>query len=133
MKTRIASVSALLIFTSTTASAQLTDLTQTPNAENEGIVKSLEQQIGAGRGDINTPSSSRYLIARDPFRSIRRGRQIFQRKFTLGQGAGPRTDDGIGGDVNGDASLGAGLADSCAASTHRTCSVSVSRRCWATR
>src|SRR5262245_7156155 len=115
MQLRIASVSALLVFTSATASAQLTDLTQTPNAENEGIVKSLEQQIGAGRGDINTPSSSRYIIARDPFRAIRRGRQIFQRKFTLAQGSGPRTDDGIGGDVNGDASLGAGLADSCAA------------------
>jgi hypothetical protein len=115
MQNRIASVSALLVLTSATASAQLTDLTQTPNAENEGIAKSLEQQIGAGRGDLNTPSSSRYLIARDPFRSIRRGRQIFQRKFTLAQGSGPRTDDGIGGDVNGDASLGAGLADSCAA------------------
>ena len=58
----------------TTAFAQLTDVTQTPNAEIEGILKSLEQQVGAGRGDVNTPSSSRYLIARDPFRSIRRGR-----------------------------------------------------------
>jgi hypothetical protein len=113
MQARI--VSALLVFASSTASAQLTDLEQTPNAENEGIVKSLEEQIGAGRGDVDTPGSSRYIIARDPFRSIRRGRQIFQRKFTLAQGAGPRTDDGIGGDVNGDASLGAGLADSCAA------------------
>jgi hypothetical protein len=115
MQIRLPSVSALLVFTSATASAQLTDITQTPNLENEGIVKSLPQQIGAGRGDINTPQSSRYIIARDPFRSIRRGRQIFQRKFTEAQGIGPRTDDGIGFDVNGDASLAAGLADSCAA------------------
>jgi hypothetical protein len=115
MRVRTAGASALLVLISTTAFAQLTDLKQTPNAEGEGIVKSLEEQVGAGRGDIDTPGSSRYIIARDPFRSIRRGRQIFQRKFTLAQGHGPRTDDGIGGDVNGDASLGAGLADSCAA------------------
>ena len=31
---------------------------------------------------------------RDPFRSIRRGRQLFQRKFTVAQGLGPRTNDG---------------------------------------
>jgi hypothetical protein len=30
--------------------AQLTDVTHTPNAENAGIKKSLEEQIGAGRG-----------------------------------------------------------------------------------
>lgn len=105
----------LVLFTSTPASVGLTDLGQTPNAENEGIAKSLEQQVGAGRGDRRTPDASLYLIARDPFRSIRRGRQLFQRKFTLAQGLGPRTDDGIGGDIAGDASLGAGLADSCAA------------------
>jgi len=115
MQARIVGFAALLVLASTTASAQLTDLTQTPNAVNEGIVKSLEEQVGAGRGNLTTPGSSRYIIARDPFRSIRRGRQLFQRKFTLAQGLGPRTDDGIGGDVNGDPSLGAGLADSCAA------------------
>lgn len=49
-----------------------------------------------------------------PFRSIRRGRQLFQRKFTIDQGAGPRTADGVG-DIEADGSLGAGLADSCAA------------------
>src|SRR5262245_4719975 len=72
--------------------AQLNDLTQTPNAANAGIVKSLAGQIGAGRGNIMTPGSSRFIIARDPFRSIRRGRQIFQRKFTVAQGLGPRTN-----------------------------------------
>ncbi len=96
------------------AQAQLNDLTQTPNAENEGIRKSLADQTGAGRGDLVTPGSSLFIVKRDPFRSIRRGRQLFQRKFTLGQGLGPRTNDGVG-DVENDVSHGAGLADSCAA------------------
>ncbi len=112
---RYAAIAGLIAFAGATASAQLTDLTQTPNAANEGIVKSLAEQVGPGRGDLTTPGSSRYIIARDPFRAIRRGRQLFQRKFTLAQGQGPRSSDGIGGDVNGDPSLGAGLADSCAA------------------
>ncbi len=73
------------------ADAQLTDLTQTPNAENAGIFKSLEQQIGTGVGNINTPGSSTFIMARDPARAVRRGRQLFQRKFTLVQGFGPRT------------------------------------------
>src|SRR5262249_41458788 len=100
-------VAALVALATTTASAQMTDRTQTPNTENEGIAKSLEQQIGAGRGDVATPGSSRYVIARDPLRSVRRGRQLFQRKFTLAQGFGPRTDDGVGM-IEHDASLGAG-------------------------
>src|SRR5262245_11667183 len=95
------------------ARAQLTDLTQTPNPENAGIVKSLEQQVGAGVGNVNTPNSSIYIIKRDPARSIRRGRQLFQRKFTVEQGFGPRTGDGIG-DIAADGSIGAGLVDSCA-------------------
>ncbi len=96
------------------AQAQETDIFQHPNSEQAGIQKSLEQQIGAGRGDINTPDSSLYIINRDPFRSIRRGRNIFQRKFTISQGMGPRNGDGFG-DISADASLGAGLTDSCAA------------------
>jgi hypothetical protein len=95
------------------ARAQLTDLTQTPNAESAGIVKSLEQQIGAGVGNTFIPGSSVYIIKRDPARSIRRGRQLFQRKFTVEQGFGPRTGDGIG-DIAADGSIGAGLVDSCA-------------------
>jgi mono/diheme cytochrome c family protein len=94
--------------------AQLPDKTRTPNVANDGIAKSLEQQIGAGRGDWMTPDSSAYIIARDPFRSIRRGRQLFQRKFTRSQGLGPLTQDGLG-DLNTTIALGAGLADSCAA------------------
>ena len=92
---------------------QLTDLTQTPNAAHAGIQKSYGQQIGTGRGDILTPESSIYIIKRDPFRSIRRGRQLFQRKFTLAQGLGPRTSDGVG-NVEIDPSIAAGLGDSCA-------------------
>jgi hypothetical protein len=97
----------------TSADAQLTDITQTPNRANAGIQKSLEEQIGAGRGDVMTPDSSLFIIRRDPFRAIRRGRQVFQRKFTVAQGIGPRVDDGVG-DIETTPALGAGLADSCA-------------------
>lgn len=110
-----ASLAALFaLLPASTTLAELTDITQTPNAVNEGIKKSLEDQIGMGRGDINTPGSSLYIIKRDPFRAIARGRQLFQRKFTTGQGFGPRENDGHG-DISADAKLGAGLADSCAA------------------
>ena len=93
--------------------AQLRDITQAPNAAGAGISKSLAEQIGLGRGDLLTPGSSRFLIARDGFRAIRRGRQLFQRKFTLAQGLGPTTSDGVG-EIGTDQSIGAGLADSCA-------------------
>ncbi|MBI1853243.1 MAG: thiol oxidoreductase-like protein [Planctomycetes bacterium] len=102
-----------LMLPAVAAMAQLTDVTQTPNLANEGIKKSFLEQIGAGRGNVMTPDSSIFIIRRDPFRSIRRGRQIFQRKFTVAQGLGPRTDDGVG-NIETDASHGAGLSDSCA-------------------
>jgi Di-haem oxidoreductase, putative peroxidase len=111
--TAVPLLSAFLLL-STSAEAQLTDVTQTPNRANAGIQKSLEEQIGTGRGDVMTPDSALFIIARDPFRAIRRGRQLFQRKFTAAQGAGPRLDDGIG-DIGMTPALGAGLADSCAA------------------
>ncbi|CAN5465071.1 hypothetical protein BH18ACI1_BH18ACI1_04900 [soil metagenome] len=95
------------------ALAQLIDQTQNPNIGNFGIAKSLQQQIGAGRGDAMTPDSSAFIISRDPFRSIRRGRQLFQRKFLRSQGLGPITNDGIG-DINTILALGAGITDSCA-------------------
>ena len=100
-------------FCAGTAQAQLTDLTQTPNVENSGIFKSFEQQIGAGVGNVMTPGSSSFIIARDPARAVRRGRQVFQRKFTLTQGFGPRTQDGIG-DIQIIGAIGAGLIESCA-------------------
>ncbi len=96
-----------------TANAQLTDLTQTPNQENAGIVKSLQQQIGAGVGNVMTPGSSTFIVMRDPARAVRRGRQLFQRKFTDLQGFGPRANDGIG-DIHNNPAIGAGLIDSCA-------------------
>ena len=106
-------LTALSLYFTSPAQAQLTDQTQTPNAEHAGIFKSLEQQIGDGVGDWTTPGSSSYIIARDPARAIRRGRQLFQRKFTLAQGFGPRTSDGIG-DIHAIGAIGAGLIESCA-------------------
>jgi hypothetical protein len=93
--------------------AQLIDQTQQPNTAHEGIAKSLAEEIGAGRGDWETPNSSAFLIARDPFRAIRRGRQLFQRKFTQAEGQGPRLDDGTE-DISANLDRGAGLSDSCA-------------------
>lgn len=100
----------------TEARAALTDVTQTtPNVPGAATGKSLAQQIGAGRGDDVTPGSSIYLIKRDPARSVRRGRQLFQRKFTFDQGQGPRVSRECTGDIQMNPALGAGLADSCAA------------------
>jgi hypothetical protein len=104
-----------LLLCSSTATAQLTDSTQTrPGVAGGAIAKSLAQQVGAGHGDEFTPGSAVYLIKRDPARSIRRGRQLFQRKFTAYQGFGPRVDDDSEGDIQASAALGAGLVDSCA-------------------
>ena len=96
------------------ALAQLPDRTVTPNVANEGIAKSYAEQVGVGRGNVKTPDSSLFIIARDPARAIRRGRQIFQRKFTRSQGQGPLDGDGHG-DIETNLAIGAGLADSCAA------------------
>src|SRR5579872_37764 len=96
-----------------TLRAQMTDNTQAINTAGAGINKSLTDEIGAGRGDVLTPNSSIYIINRDPFRSIRRGRQLFQRKFTVAQGVGPNEGDGSG-DINTNLAIGAGLSDSCA-------------------
>jgi di-heme oxidoreductase (putative peroxidase) len=93
--------------------AQLVDRTTAPNVSGSGIAKSLVDEIGAGRGDSLTPGSSSYIIARDPFRAIRRGRQLFQRKFTRAQGQGPVFGDGAG-NIHNDLAIGAGLSDSCA-------------------
>jgi len=106
----------LALAASTFASAQLTDITQTrPNVPLGAIAKSLQQQVGAGRGDEATPGSSLYLIARDPARAVRRGRQLFQRKFTMEQGLGPRLNFNSSGDIMVTPQLGAGAGDSCAA------------------
>jgi hypothetical protein len=85
----LACLTAAVIGCAAPASAQLTDKTKAPNAANEGINKSLTDEIGAGRGDVFTPGSSDYIIHRDPYRAVRRGRQLFQRKFTRVEGQGP--------------------------------------------
>ena len=102
------------------ADAQLKDITQIgPTVAGGAINKPFEGstgQVGDGRGDTFTPNTSIFIIKRDPFRAVRRGRQIFQRKFRVAQGFGPLTDDGVG-NVNllgGDRSRAAGLVDSCA-------------------
>jgi len=104
------------VFLFSTAQGQLTDVTQTGQTVPGGAInKSLAEQIGTGYNDIYTYGSSAYLIKRDPARSIRRGRQLFQRKFTAAQGLGPRVNHDSTGSIQDNIALGAGLADSCAA------------------
>jgi mono/diheme cytochrome c family protein len=109
----LSALCAIAIIRQRSAFAQLNDRTQNPNVANFGIAKSLTEQIGNGTGDWSTPDSSSFIIARDPFRAIRRGRQLFQRKFLRSQGQGPLAADGVG-DLNTTLSLGAGISDSCA-------------------
>ena len=97
------------------ANAQLTDISQTtPNVPGGAIAKSLTEEMGTGRGDMYSWGSSEYLIMRDPARAIRRGRQLFQRKFTIEEGHGPRVNFDSSGDIMANPALGAGLSDSCA-------------------
>ena len=103
----------LLVVCTGICRAQQTDRTMAPNTAQAGIAKSLQQEIGAGRGDVMTPNSSLFIINRDPFRSVRRGRQLFQRKFARVQGQGPNEGD-CAGDLNTNDAIGAGLSDSCA-------------------
>ena len=71
-----------------------------PSAIPNGCVaKSLIDQIGTGHGDSHTAGSAVYLIKRDPARSIRRGRQLFQRKFSFEEGLGPRVNMTSSGDI----------------------------------
>ena len=102
-----------LVFLTTPSTGGLSDATKAPNTAHEGIKKSLNDQIGTGRGDIMTPQSSLFIIKRDPFRAISRGRQLFQRKFTREEGQGPGVGDGRG-DIHTEVEIGAGLSDSCA-------------------
>jgi di-heme oxidoreductase (putative peroxidase) len=106
-------IAATLLLASAIAPAQMIDNTQAPSTAKAGINKSLLDEIGAGRGDVNTLGSSLCMINHDPFRAIRRGRELFQRKFTRLQGQGPNEKDGVG-DINTDLAIGAGLSDSCA-------------------
>src|SRR5882672_9358896 len=71
----LGTVAAVALLITVAVFAQSIDRTQNPNFANFGIAKSLAQQIGAGRGNVNTPDSSAFIIARDPARAVRRGRQ----------------------------------------------------------
>jgi hypothetical protein len=97
------------------ASAQLRDVKEKmtlPQANHtDGIRKNLPEQVGAGRGNLSTANSSIFIINRDPFRSVRRGRQLFQRKFLPTQGFSGRDR---AGNIHLDPSIGAGVVDSCA-------------------
>src|SRR5688572_1010486 len=104
-----------------TAAAQEVDRVSGPNQVGVGAAKGIVDQLGAGPGNTGSFGSARYLIARDPARAIRRGRNLFQRKFKHAEGAGPRTRDGNGPPEQDDPSapifensVGAGLSDSCA-------------------
>src|SRR5581483_2104823 len=99
-----------LLLIAVSASAQMIDNTQAQSTANAGINKSLADEIGPGRGNVNTAGSSMYIISHDPFRSIRRKRQLFQRKFTQNQKHGPNESDGVS-DINTNLALGASLAD----------------------
>ena len=117
MRTTLLCVGVLLLALSTRISGQLVDKNKAPNTADEGIARPLisgayPTQIGDGRAGAD-PNSSRHVIAFDPFRAIRRGRQLFQRKFTHLEGQGPGVGDGFG-NLDVDAAIGAGLADSCA-------------------
>ena len=104
-------VIAMLPMLASPAHAQLKDVFQAPNPINEGIHKTFAAEIGAGRGDVFTPGASLFIIGRDPFRAIRRGRQVFQRKFLLREGLWDERREGA---IAADPDIGAGLADSCA-------------------
>ncbi len=93
----------------------LVNLNGNVDAPGGCIGRPLVDQIGPGQGDENTFGSSIYLIKRDPARAIRRGRQLFQRKFSTAEGLGPRVNFDSSGDITQVRALGAGLADSCAA------------------
>jgi hypothetical protein len=69
------------------SNAQMIDNTQALNPINAGINKSLTQEIGPGRGSIHTPDSSLFIINRDAFRAVRRGRWHLQRLRECSYGA----------------------------------------------
>jgi Di-haem oxidoreductase, putative peroxidase len=118
MRSMVACLALLWVAASARVVGQLVDKNKAPNTASEGISRSLMNaayptQIGDGRWGTD-PNASQNVIAFDPFRAIRRGRQLFQRKFTRLEGQGPGLGDGFG-NVDVDLAIGAGLADSCAA------------------
>src|SRR6185436_16730430 len=118
MKSLVGVAGVFVVVASTRMAGQLVDKTKAPNTANDGIARPLTgypypSQIGDGRWGADA-NSSQNVIAFDPFRAIRRGRQLFQRKFTRAEGQGAGAGDGFG-NLDLDLAIGAGLADSCAA------------------
>src|SRR5215207_8186736 len=108
---------AFVLCTSVRVAGQLVDQNKAPNTSNDGISRPLigepsPSQIGEGRS--GSGDTSLHVIELDPFRAIRRGRQLFQRKFTRLEGQGLGSGDGFG-NIDTDVTIGAGVADSCAA------------------
>ncbi len=102
---------------STRIVGQLVDKNKAPNTSGDGISRPLigtpyPSEIGDGRSGAD-PNASQNVIAFDPFRAIRRGRQLFQRKFSRLEGQGTAEGDGVG-NIDSDLAVGAGLSDSCA-------------------
>lgn len=117
MRAIFACVGVFVLSASTQMLGQLTDKNKAPNTADAGISRPLlgspyPSEIGDGRSGTD-PNASLNLIALDPFRAIRRGRQLFQRKFSRLEGQGPVTGDGFG-NIDVDLAIGAGLSDSCA-------------------
>jgi Di-haem oxidoreductase, putative peroxidase len=117
MKPILIYAAVLVLAASTRIGGQLVDRNKAPNTANEGIARPLigapyPSQIGDGRAGADA-NASQWVIALDPFRAIRRGRQLFQRKFTRLEGQGTAVGDGFG-NVGVDLAIGAGLSDSCA-------------------
>jgi len=118
MKSPLIYVAALFVLcASAHVAGQLVDKNRTPNTSNDGISRPLvgepyPSQIGDGRSGADR-NASRHVIELDPFRAIRRGRQLFQRKFMPREGQGSLVSDGFG-NLDTNMAFGAGLADSCA-------------------
>jgi hypothetical protein len=117
MRPILASAAVFVFALSTQLLGQLIDKNRAPNTADEGIARPLlgtpyPSQIGDGRWGVD-PNTSTNVIAFDPFRAIKRGRQLFQRKFTRLEGQGPVAGDGFG-NIDVDLAIGAGLSDSCA-------------------
>jgi Di-haem oxidoreductase, putative peroxidase len=117
MRSLLVCAAVFVLAASTRMFGQLVDKNKAPNSANEGISLPLmggpyPSQIGDGRSGTD-PNTSQNVIAMDPFRAIRRGRQLFQRKFTRLEGQGTVMGDGFG-NIHVDLIIGAGLADSCA-------------------
>ena len=106
---------AALLPTCGPAMAQLVDRVKAPNAANEGIAKSLEQQVGADRGDwIHAGVVVVHHRARSVSRDPPRAGSSSSASSRSTEGQGSLANNGHG-DIGTNLAIGAGMADSCAA------------------